>query len=113
MTYRIAWVDPRRAREHDASSFETSTESFDRLAFAERVLAMLRPPKTRVAVCPGDAGVRVESGRRWGGGSDEKWAMLVVPPLASRRAITLAAVELSGGRVEPYVLDVLLGPPHA
>jgi hypothetical protein len=100
-------------------------ESFDRIAFAERAVALVRPPETTVAVCEGRRRVRVESGRQWGGAPAARWAILAVPRHASRRAIlnavlTLAADDPSRLREtasqacagQPYrawTLDVLLG----
>jgi hypothetical protein len=88
---------------------ETSSERFDRMAFAERALALVRPPNTRVALCEGRARVVVESGRAWGSARDARWAVLRVPPSASRRAIAVAALALAGPSQHPYALDVLLG----
>jgi hypothetical protein len=89
---------------------ETSDEGFDRAAFARRALALVRPPRTTVAICEGAARMRVVSGRMWGrtpGRDAERWAMLAIPHQASRRAIALAVAELVH-QPGPYVLDVLL-----
>jgi hypothetical protein len=90
----------------DRAGWESSGESFDRIAFAERALALLRPPRTTVAVCPGRTRLRVTGGRTWGK-PGERWAMVVVPPTASRRAIALAVAELAG-EPPPWAFDVLL-----
>jgi hypothetical protein len=91
---------------------ETSDERFDRAAFAQRALELVRPPRTRVAVYEAAQRMRVESGRIWDrampGEAPRRWAMLGIPPKASRRAIALAVAELAQ-RSPPYVLDVLLG----
>jgi hypothetical protein len=102
MPYRAPWEIEERAE------WESSAESFDRLAFAERALAMLGPPpRTTVAICPGNSRLRVEGGRTWGK-PGERWAMLVVPNDASRRAIALAVAEIAQ-RGAPWALDVLFG----
>ena len=96
------------ARSRETALVETSDEAFDRVAFAARALEIVRPVRTRVAICEGSFRVRVESGRRWGGPEGARWAIVSVPPRASRRAIVLAIAELAGDAV-PYAFDVLLG----
>jgi hypothetical protein len=96
------------ARAREAIRFEVSAERFDRVAFAMRALAFVKPQRTTVAVCEGRA-LRVESGRAWGRGEGARWAMLVVPTGASRRAIALAVSELAGPTLDAaYAYDVLL-----
>jgi hypothetical protein len=121
------------ARERELAEEESSNERFDRLAFAERALRLVRPRRMTIALCPGPVGprarVKLEVGRAWGknggkngglvrdadpdsdtgGESFERWAMLSVPPRASKRAIALAVASLAGPHRKPYVLDVLLG----
>jgi hypothetical protein len=89
---------------------QSSTESFDRIAFAERALALVRPTGTTVAICAGARRVRVQAGRQWGAPIGERWAILSVPRDASRRAIASAVLELStAGASRPWALDVLIG----
>ncbi len=108
MTHRADW----EIEEHEEAADEASDEAFDRLAFAARALEMLRlPPRTTVAICEGCARVRVATGRNWGR-RDERWAMVSVPPNASRRAIALAVANVAG-RGAPWALDVLLAPEAA
>jgi hypothetical protein len=92
--------------DRDPDLFETSSERFDRAAFARRALDLIRPDNTTVAVCEGAGRLRLESGRVWGRGS-RRWALLAVSPCASRRAIALAVANLARGPRE-YALDVLL-----
>ena len=92
--------------EHELA--EEDDEPFDRMAFAAAALDLVRPPKTRVALCTGASRVRVESGRAWGRGEGARWAMLSIPARASRRAIALAIAELTRGTSAPWALDVLL-----
>ena len=87
---------------------ESSTESFDRIAFAERALQLIRPPRTTVAICEGTRGVKVALGRQWGKEPDARWAVVSVPRDASRRAIAAAVLGLHGGAARPWALDVLM-----
>jgi hypothetical protein len=111
----MAFLAPERERAVD----ETSDESFDRVAFARHALDLLKPSAYVVAICDGATRMRVESGRLWGrrrtggpktgpGGAapPSHWAMLAIPPRASRRAIALAIAELAC-IPPPYALDVL------
>ena len=97
------------SQEEERHDDEVSTERFDRVAFAQRALDLVRPKRMTVAVCHGATRLRVEAGRLWGKGEGERWAMVCVPSTASRRAIALAVVALAGSSADPYVLDVLLG----
>lgn len=93
---------------------QTSTESFDRIAFAERAVALVRPPGTTVAICQGARRVRIASGRQWGAPEGHRWAMLSVPHDASRLAIAKAVLELgapsaaNARMARPFALDVLI-----
>lgn len=87
---------------------EEDDEPFDRFAFAMAALDMLRPPRTRVALCLGSTRVRIESGRAWGRGEGARWALLSITARASRRAIALAVAELARGAGAPWAYDVLL-----
>ncbi len=88
---------------------EGSREVFDRIAFAIRAVDLVRPQKMTVCVCEGKTKIKVESGRTWGQEPGEAWAVVSVPPTASRRAIALAVTRLGMGREsDPYTLDVLL-----
>jgi hypothetical protein len=97
----------------DRLASETSQEPFDRLAFARRALELVRPVKTRVALCDGARGmrVRVEAGPVWGR-RPERWAVLAIPEHASRRAIALAVAELAGVP-QAYAFDVLVAEEPA
>jgi hypothetical protein len=108
MTHRADW----EIEEHDEASAEASDEAFDRVAYAARALTLLRlPARTTVAILEGRSRVRVETGRVWGK-NDTRWAMVSVPPTASRRAIALAIASVAG-RSAPWALDVLLAPEAA
>ncbi|MBX3226892.1 MAG: hypothetical protein KIT84_38255 [Labilithrix sp.] len=95
--------------EQDEDLAESSTESFDRIAFAEQAIALVRPPRMRVAILQGTRRVKVSSGRQWGGGPGAKWAMVSVPKDASRRAIARAVLALHDETsTRPWALDVLV-----
>jgi len=101
-------IELERVEEIDESS-QASTESFDRIAFAERALELVRPPGTTVAICPGARRVRVQAGRQWGAPIGQRWAVLSVPMNASRRAIANAVLELGDGTApRAWALDVLI-----
>ena len=90
----------------DSALAETSDEVFDRIEFARRALDLLRPPQTSVALCGNASRMRIEKGRHWGRGPDESWALVAIPPRASRRAIALAVAELARTPA-PFAFDLL------
>jgi hypothetical protein len=87
---------------------QVSTESFDRIAFAERALALVRPAGTTVAIREGRRRVELAAGRQWGAAPHERWAILSVPRNASRRAIARAVLDLAAGHPRAWALDVLM-----
>jgi hypothetical protein len=93
---------------------ESSTESFDRIAFAERAVALVRPPNTTVAICERARGVHVSGGRQWGKPPGARWAVVSIAPNASRRAIASAVLALYDGAPDErrasraWALDVLM-----
>jgi hypothetical protein len=99
----MAHVAPELERTAD----ETSNERFDRTAFARHALDLVRPRAHAIAICEGASCVRVEWGRAWGHGPSQRWALLAIPPDASRRAIALAVIALARAP-RPYALDALL-----
>lgn len=108
----LEWTDMPRIEieriEQAEDLAESSTESFDRIAFAERALALVRPPRTTVAICEGSRAVKVALGRQWGKEPDARWAVVSVPHNASRRAIAAAVLELHDGSSRAWALDVLM-----
>jgi hypothetical protein len=89
---------------------EGSREKFDRMAFAMSAIELVRPPGMTVAVCQGSSRLRVEEGRSWGRGKGARWALVSIPPNASRRAIAVAVTQLAAGKesaAAPYAIDVL------
>lgn len=110
---------PRRTRLDDDPHFlhveeeardvwEDSDEVFDRLAFASLALERLKPRAGVVALCPARARLSVQSGHAWGRGPGAEWAVLHVPPRASRRAIALAVAGLARTPIDPWQLELLL-----
>jgi len=101
-------LEQETPEERDLLLTETSAERFDRLAFARRALDLVRPVDTRVAVGAWRGRMQVEAGRNWRTPrSSARWAMLLVPESASRRAIAHAVLSLSG-TPGPYALEVLV-----
>jgi hypothetical protein len=95
--------------EHAEDPSQISSESFDRIAFAQRALALVRPLGTTVAIREGHRRVHVSAGRQWGHGDrDARWAILSVPRNASRRAIATAVLDLVNGGPRAWALDVLM-----
>lgn len=80
-----------------------SSEAFDRIAFALSVIRLLKP-KLNVAVYPRSR--HLETTR---GGIAEPWAILGVPPHATRENIVRAVAELSGAVDQPFLVDLLCG----
>ena len=81
-----------------------SSESFNRIAYAMELLRLLDPP-LKVVVFGNSRRVFVERGR--GLGADGPWALLGVPPHATRESIVHALAELSGLERAPFLVDLL------
>ena len=94
----VEFVDDER--EHDR-------EQFDRLAYAKRALRLLGVRRT-VALCAGTERVQVQSGGAPGDASRGAWAIVSIPPHASRVVIAATLARLAGREHDPYVMDVLL-----
>ncbi len=104
---RYEQVDPRFHLEyHDPSDF-------DRVAFAMRALGRLRPKRMKVAVYSAVSTLHVERGRDFGRGEGATWAMVGIPPHASREHIAYALVELAGVASVPYAVQMLLADDGA
>lgn len=103
---RSVWI----VEERREIARELGHERFDRIAFALRALEILKPRSMTVAVFQSRFALKIERGRDWGGGRDATWAMVSIPPDATRENIILALTELSGLPVTPWLLDTLLAP---
>jgi hypothetical protein len=101
---RSVWI----VEERREIARELGHERFDRIAFALRALEILKPRGMTVAVFHSRFSLRIERGRDWSGGPEATWAMVAVPPDATRENIVLALTELSGLPVTPWLLDTLL-----
>jgi hypothetical protein len=102
--------------DHVEDAAESSAESFDRVAFAERALELVRAPGVTVAICEGARRVGLSQGRQWGGAPGERWAILYLCPNASRNAIASAVLGLARAPHSrhgapsahvPWTLDIL------
>jgi hypothetical protein len=82
-------------------------EPFDRRAFARHVLDVLMPPRWTVALYVHGDDFYVDRGRDLRRGLDAVFAIVGVPPTASRAEIALAIAELTGTERVPFVLDLL------
>ena len=96
------FVDPARRWERQ------DPESFDRIAFAMRALALLRPRIDRIAVYSSIERLVVERGRDLKSDGDRDWALVGIPPHASRQSIAMALAELVGVAGTPFVVDLLV-----
>jgi hypothetical protein len=101
--------DESRYVREDRRAIATEGDAFDRLAFAMRALRILRPRGLSVVVCEGTWDLRVERGRDWARGAAAEWALVAIPPDATRAAIALALADLTGLGRDPFVIDVLIG----
>ncbi|HET9960070.1 MAG TPA: hypothetical protein VFQ61_36510 [Polyangiaceae bacterium] len=91
-------------REH---RFEVrDPERFDRLQFAMRVLALLRPDMA-VTLYEGRRRLQVTRGRDWSVGRPANWAMVAIPKDASRHHITFALAEMAGVSETAFVASLL------
>jgi hypothetical protein len=100
---RLEWRQVERE-----SSFAESDEAFDRMAFAMRLVRLLRPKDMTVIFHESYHGVRVERGRDYGRGGAATWAMLGISPKASRERIALAVAEVAGVERVPFIVDLLV-----
>jgi hypothetical protein len=83
-------------------------EQFNRISYAKRLLRILSPSRMTVALCPGTEKLSVSHGADLGHPSGKRWAIVSIPPDASRAHIAVALAKLAGRDADPYVLDVLL-----
>jgi hypothetical protein len=81
-------------------------ERYSRLDFALAVLDILRPD-IDVVVYPGRRRLQIERGRNWSQRPDAAWALIGIPPNASRYQVAFALAELVGKAHEPFVVDLL------
>jgi hypothetical protein len=101
--YRQVVVDAERRYDR------RDPDTFDRIAFAMRALSVLRPSGMTVAVYSSVSSIRVERGRDLGAGDPSAtWALVGIPPDASRETIAVTLAELTGFGRRPFVVELLL-----
>jgi hypothetical protein len=86
-----------------------SSERFDRIEYAMRALRVLRPRGLTVAVRETSAGLSVEQGRAWAEGDGARWAVVAIPPDASREAIAVAIAGLAGLEQSSLAVATVIG----
>ncbi|WP_437479713.1 hypothetical protein [Sorangium sp. So ce1014] len=101
-THHHVEIDQQRHIEYRDPS------EFDRIAFAMRALDRLRPKRMTVAVYPALAALRIERGKNLQRGEGGSWAIVGIPPHASREHIAYALAELAGVESVPYAVQSLL-----
>jgi len=91
----------------EQNSFEAeSAEVFSRIAFALRILDILRP-NLDVTVYEAVRRLQIRRGRQWSPGGPAPWALVAIPPRASRYGIAYSLAELAGKAHHPYVVDLI------
>ncbi len=96
-----------RRSERDVLVEYRDPTDFDRIAFAMRALDVLRPKRVKVAVYQAVSTLQIASGRDYGG-REGAWAMIGIPPHASREHIAYALAELAGAASVPYAVQAIL-----
>jgi hypothetical protein len=104
---RLQETQHERVAPRAIVEYEDPTD-FDRIAFAMRALAVLRPRRMTVAVFSASSSLHVTSGRVYGGRDGAAWAMVGIPPHASREHIAYALAELAGAASIPYAVRAVL-----
>ncbi|MCS6901312.1 MAG: hypothetical protein RMJ98_16770 [Myxococcales bacterium] len=95
------WVEfLRNEREYDQ-------EAFNRVNYAKELLRMLKV-RRRVAICVGTERLRFERGGLPGAPEQKPWAILSIPPDASRAHIALTILQLADRSSDPFLLDLML-----
>jgi hypothetical protein len=101
---RVEHVREERRPETRIEAYR-SVERFDRIAFAMLLLSKVPLHRMTVAVYERRGDLRVERGRRMP--QSPTWAMIGIPPYASREHIALAVAEIAGVARVPFVVDLL------
>jgi hypothetical protein len=81
---------------------------FDRVAYAMRALDMLKPKHLKVVVYQRIDDMHIEQGRELRDGPNARWAVVGIPPHASREHIAVGLARLAGVAHIPYMIDVLV-----
>jgi hypothetical protein len=101
---RVEHVQAERRPDARIDAYR-STEQFDRIAFAMLLLSKLPLHRITVAVYERHGALSVERGRSLP--RSPTWAMIGIPPYASREHIALAVAEIAGVERIPFVVDLL------
>lgn len=81
---------------------------YDALAFAKRALRILEPRGVDVAIYEGRFELKVERGRYFRAGPESHWAMVAIPPSASREQIAVVLAEIAGVAHVPLMIETLI-----
>jgi hypothetical protein len=107
--------DPRRAQDpdhvwevQDLRVRRYRRERFDRIRYALRVLDALRPVHVDVTLCAGYRDLRIERGHAWRRPPGYQWALVAIPPDATREEIALALLDLAGVTSSALAVESLL-----
>lgn len=93
--------------EHVRNEREYDQEAFDRILYAKQLLRMLKVQR-RVAICIGKEKLHVEQGGLPGFPEQRPWAILSIPPDASRAHIAITVAQLAKRARDPFLLDLML-----
>lgn len=99
-------ASPHQLVETQAVYESEDFEKFSRVDFAIQVLELLRP-QMDVTVYSSVRSLQVRRGRNWAVGPDTFWAMVAIPPRASRYHVAYALAELVGKADQPFVVDLV------
>ena len=86
---------------------EYDQEAFNRVTYAKELLRVLKV-RRRVAICVGTERLQVEQGGLPGVPHLHPWAILSIPPDASRAHIALTVLQLANRARDPFLLDLML-----
>jgi hypothetical protein len=111
MRPRVTQIEQRAPEQQQHLEYHDPA-SFDRIAFAMRTLGRLRTRRMTIAVYSAISTLQIEQGRdlhREG----STWAMVGIPPHASREHIAYALAELAGVASVPFAVQALLAADNA
>ncbi len=102
----MRFESPHHLVQSQAIFESEDSEKFSRIEFALRVLELLKP-NIDVTVYTSLRSLQVRRGRDWAVGPDALWAMVAIPPRASRYHVAYALAELVGRAEQPFVVDLV------
>ena len=105
---RVDDVEKRFEVVDESHDFELrDAAGFDRIAFAMRALRILRPPKMKVVVYERVRDLHIEKAADLSAGPGRSYAVVGIPPHASREHIAYRLAELAGAEQVPYMVALL------